>query len=117
MNTLSRINRDIYYLVRCKELYNHLPSSKMKFLASDSLVGQIKEVNNYAKEIKADCVLLNGGSSIYFTPFINCGLKIIIDIQQIIVCLIYLKDVFMFFVAYLLCICESYCTCIVIFIK
>ena len=77
VNTLSRINRDIYYLVRCKELFDYLPSSKMKFLASDSLVGQIKEVNNYTKEIKADCVLLNGGSSIYFTPFINCGLKII----------------------------------------
>jgi candidate alpha-glycosyltransferase; glycosyltransferase family 4 len=77
VNTLSKINRDIYYLVRCNELLNFLPSSKVKSLASDSLVGQIKEVNRYAKEIQADCVLLNGGSSIYFTPFIGCRSKII----------------------------------------
>ena len=70
-NTLSCISENMAYYVSCKELFDRLGKHEVYKFNKTSILGQINEVNHFLKNNKdIDCVLFNGGNTIFFVPFV-----------------------------------------------
>jgi len=61
----------VYYIVKNEHLYNGLPKEKTVKFTYDSFWGQIREVRNLIKKLSITIVLLNGGATLFFVPFIQ----------------------------------------------
>lgn len=77
VNTLTQLYSNTQYIVNNKKLINILPKNKTIIFAKKTLYGQLIQLKQFIKTHSIDTVILNGGSSIYFAPFLS-GIKIII---------------------------------------
>ena len=66
-----------YFIVLNPYLYSKLPNSKKVLFSSKHQRIQLKQIKGMIKKWDIDIVLLNGGRSIFFTPFLGDVKKII----------------------------------------
>ncbi|MCL2184477.1 MAG: glycosyltransferase family 4 protein [Treponema sp.] len=72
-NTLSLLkdNFDTYFLVNNDYLYNLLPEDKRFIFRNKLFLKQLNQAKTLIKELSVSVVILNGGNTLFYTPFIN----------------------------------------------
>lgn len=77
VSTLSILPETNYYLVNNDTLVNKLPARQVFRFTQHSFIGQIKEVHRLKSQLHPDCIIFNGGSTLFFAPFIRNKHKIL----------------------------------------
>lgn len=75
-SVLSQL-KDVCFIVRSYTLYERLDQTKTIVFKSDNRAEQLCEIKEAVKTFNADTVILNGGSTIYFAPFLR-NIKVVI---------------------------------------
>lgn len=70
-NVLQKIEGKLYFVVASDELFNSIKSEFKFSFHNKSFIKRLNFVNELIQREKIDVVILNGGNSIYFAPFIN----------------------------------------------
>ncbi len=77
VSTLSLLPNINYYIVNNDTLAGNLPSKQVFRFSRHTFIGQLKEVRRINNQIRPDCIIFNGGNSLFWAPFIHCGHKIL----------------------------------------
>lgn len=67
---------ELYAIVKCKALFEALPSRYATLLVREGLVERIQIINKLIESHHIEKVILNGNAVIYLAPFIRCKHKI-----------------------------------------
>ena len=83
-NTLTSLQNyfDVYYIVRDGTLYDFLPKNKRYKFKNNSFINQINEVKEIINKLSISITILNGGRTLFFTPFLKNKTKNIMYVHS-----------------------------------
>ena len=77
VDTLVHLREPLYYLVRNTTLADSLPADRVFRFSKTSFAGQLSEVRRVIAGLDPDCVIFNGGRTLFFVPWVRAKRKIL----------------------------------------